>query len=171
MRSKLNPQGTSKINFPGFQEILDFTATGSESSVALTVDGDVDKEYRITIRNTSTTDSVCLRINNDSTANRHGRRYLQNYLGTITSNQNTGTFWYLGFVGGSGITEVLTPTGLIKTCFTQSNNYASGTTIENCYIAGNSFNSTANVTLLYFLMSSGAFPTGTRITIYARRSN
>ena len=65
---KLSPQGTSKLNFPGFQEILDFTATGSEASVSVAVDGDTDKEYIIDIRNTSTT-WFTIRFNNNSGAN------------------------------------------------------------------------------------------------------
>jgi hypothetical protein len=171
MQAKLNPTGSAKINFPGFQEILDFTSAGSESSVSVTVDGDTDKEYIICANNTDTGEVILLRLNNDSTANKYGRQYIYNNAGTITSARQTDASFRLTRILGLGVFNLLTPTGFLKTGFWISPAYTSGTTIGNILIEGLSFNSTSNVTSLDFLMESGNFTSGTRITVYCRRSN
>lgn len=163
---KINPQG--KISFPGFQEIGDFTATGSEASWSLAVDGDTDKEYRIIVRSIGD-QYIQLRLNNDSGGN-YGRQTLINDGGTIEANRAGGQTEFFICVRGLAEASLLTPTGFIKTFFCQDQYYTSGTTIRWCQMAGRSYNSTSNITSLNFLNSTGNFTSGTRITVYARRS-
>lgn len=165
---KLNPYNNAKISFPGFQEILDFTSAGSESSVSVAVNGDVDKEYKIVVRGLHTSGNITLRLNNDSTADKYGRQYLINQGGTISSGRSTATGMIVGAALGLNVISLLTPTGFIKTAFLEDNTYTSGTTMANIIRTGWSFNSTANVTSIDFIFS--LFTTGTRICVYARRS-
>jgi hypothetical protein len=168
MQVKLNPLG--KINFPGFQEILDFTSAGSEASVSVTVDGDTDKEYRIVVSNVGS-QNLWLRLNNDSTADIYGRQYIYNNAGTITAARGTLNYLFISYNSGYGEASLLTPSGLIKTMYKTTHLYSSGTTVGGTIIDGFSYNSTSNITSLDFLMASGNFTSGTRITVYARRSN
>ena len=167
---KLNPQPTARLNFPGFQEILDFTSAGSESSVSVTVDGDTDKEYKIIIRNL-TSQQIYIRPNNDSGATNYGYQYLLNNAGTITAARNVTTSIFPTGTLSEDTYTFLTPTGFLKTAFNDRNGYTSGTTIGLFLVAGSVWNSTSNVTSLDFVSASGNFTTGTRITVYARRSN
>jgi hypothetical protein len=169
MQSKLNPQTSAKINFPGFQEILDFTSAGSESSTSVTVDGDTDKEYKIICRNLSTT-SIHVRLNNDS-GNNYGFQYLDNTSGSISAARSTANN-YGGYLYSNGLTEmsVLTPSSCIKTMFVSNGVWSSGTTINEYLTWGFSWNSTSNVTSINFVPITGNFTSGTRITVYARRS-
>lgn len=164
---KLNPQG--KLNFPGFQEILDFTSAGSESSVSVTVDGDTDKEYKILVRSTDSADIVRMALNNDTTAANYGRQYIYNNSGTITAARDT-SVPLLGNKLANSETSLLTPSGFIKTLFNNPLVYSTGTTIQEYFLAGQSYNSTANITSLNFYMSSGNFTSGTRISVFARRA-
>lgn len=178
---KLNPQyvsGTAKgkINFPGFQEILDFTSAGSESSVSVAVDGDTDKEYTIYSFNPDSTKSLVMRLNAD--AGNCGYQRLYNNAGTIGALRNTTqTFMILSAGGGSGkglaISSLLTPSGFIKTLFDLNADGLAGTGVNWFECGGYSWNSTANVTSLVFYPNgaSGNFTSGTRITVFARRSN
>ena len=166
---KLNPVGTAKLNFPGFQEILDFTSAGSESSVSVTVDGDTDKEYKIVYRSAGS-DQTVLRLNNDSTANIYGRQYILNDAG-ISAGRSTDSGFSMSWTTGLLTFSLLTPTSFIKTLFFDFNRWSSGTTISFFGLQGWSYNSTSNITSLNFLTTSGNFTSGTRITVYARRSN
>jgi hypothetical protein len=175
MYAKLNPtRGTvdakGKLNFPGFQEILDFTSAGSESSVSVTVDGDTDKEYKIVVRNT-TAQVIALLLNNDNTAAHYGFQYLDNTAGSVTAARTTAALIYTAYALGLCNVSLLTPTGFLKTAFTSQGIYTSGTTINQYNMFGQVWNSTANVTSLDFSPASGNFTSGTRITVYARRSN
>jgi hypothetical protein len=166
---KRNPNTIAKLNFPGFQEILDFTATGSESSVSVTVDGDTDKEFVIVLAPLGV--GIGLRLNNDSTAGKYGYQYLQNSVGSIAAGRGTGTFFYaLQPATGTYVAHLLTPSGFIKTSFVRNGQYTTGTTISDFNCIGESFNSTANITSLNFFSGSN-WTSGTRITVYARRSN
>ena len=175
MQAKLNPQrgdvdAKGKISYPGFQEILDFTSAGSESSASITVDGDTDKEYIICIRN-SGGNEVHMRLNSDSGTN-YGQQYLLNYQGTITAaSQATTTIQLCSNPLGISETKLCTPSGFIKTAFTMGASFNSGTTIDYWRGYGFSWNNTANVTLINLYSSSGNFTSGTRIVVYARRSN
>jgi hypothetical protein len=178
MQAKLNPQFTSgsstatagKLNFPGFQEILDFTSAGSESSVSVTVDGDTDKEYKIFIRNLSSSAQMSLYLNNDKTT-AYGYQYLLNNAGSISAYRGASTtIFQISFLGINEAT-LLTPQGFIKTCFFMNGQYSSGTTMVISYINGRSYNSTSNITSLNFESDTGNFTAGTCITVYARRSN
>lgn len=164
---KLNPYNDAEISFPGFQRIHDFTATGSESSTSVTVDGDTDKEYRIVVRGLQDAGNITLRLNNDATAGKYGRQYLLNQAGTISAGRSTGTGMIVGAAKGINIISLLTPSGFIKTSFFEDNTYTSGTTMANIIRTGWSFNSTSNVTSLDFIFS---FTAGTRIVVYARRT-
>jgi hypothetical protein len=165
---KLNPLG--KINFPGFQEILDFTSAGSESSTSVTVDGDTDKEYICVVRSLTAGD-ILMRLNNDSTSGKYGRQYIYNNAGTISAGRATATEWGISPAWvGMAVINLLTPTGFLKTCFRSYLDYTSGTTISHTFQDGYVFNSTSNVTSLDFLAGSGNFTSGTRIVVYARRS-
>lgn len=167
---KLNPYNGAKISFPGFQEILDFTSAGSESSVSVTVDGDTDKEYLIYTRNLNSGAKIGFRFNSDS-GNNYGYQFLNNSSGTITANRSydSGTSAITNTLGEQ-LWRVLTPTGFIKTMFSESCVYSSGTTISQMTFVGWSWNSTANVTSIDFFSASGNFGTGTRICVYARRA-
>jgi hypothetical protein len=168
MQCKLNPNSSVKVNFPGFQEILDFTSAGSESSVSVTVDGDTDKEYKIVIRGIGA-DLVWLRL--DGATSGYGSQYLMNNAGTITSARATNGA--LIEAGAYNIIEgsLLTPTGFIKTFFSSEIRYSSGTTIGLTFTSGWAYNSTSNITTMDFIASNPNFASGTRITVYARRSN
>lgn len=165
---KLNPVGTAKINFPGFQKIADFTSTGSESTFNVTVDSDVDKEYHIYCRDFDATDLIYLRLNGDS-GNNYGAQYID-LTSSVTSARGVNSYLFncntLGIFHGI----LLTPTGLIKTMFQSHSTYASGTTISSIDFYGRSWNNTAKVTSLNFLSAAGNWAAGTRIVVYARRS-
>ncbi len=165
---KLNP--LAKINFPGFQEILDFTATGSESSVSVTVDGDTDKEYIVDIRNTDASNYVYFRLNADSGAN-YGYHYIANVGGTISAARATGqTFFMFSAPLENAQLKVLSPSGLIKTCFELNGRYSSGTTMARCQLFGHCYNSTSNITSLDFSSDATEWTAGTRIYVGVRRA-
>jgi len=174
MQAKLNPQFVAattkgKLNFPGFQEIFDFTAAGGEASTSVTVDGDTDKEYLIYCRDIEA-DYVSLRLNNDSTANVYGRQYLLNDGGAINAARGTANQMYICEPYGESFMSLLTPTGFLKTVSSACYNITSGTTVDEVFHQVWSYNSTSNITSLDFLMESGNFTAGTRIMVYARRS-
>lgn len=165
---KLNPLG--KINFPGFQEILDFTATGSESSVSVSVNGDTDKEYKIVIYNPSATKSIQFQLNNDTGSN-YGTQYIRNSSGSLSAARGTNAYMSVAATLELMVCTMLTPTGFIKTCYASRPRYASGTTMQDLIEEGNSWNNTANVTLIKFTeYAGGTMDAGTRIVVYARRS-
>jgi hypothetical protein len=161
-----------KINFPGFQEIADFISDGTESSFSLAVDGDTDKEYKIEIRSGGA-EWICMRLNNDAKSGNYGRQYLQNSGGSITAARLANeTYMYLGGGAGSGQASLLTPVGFPKTVFDSFIYNVSGTTVGNFSIQGWTYTPTANVVSLDFMPDTNVnFSAGTRITVYARRSN
>lgn len=165
---KLNPVDGAVLSFPGFQRILNFTATGSESSVSVTVDGDVDKEYIILALGLTT--DVHLKLNNDATAGIYGYQAFWNGSGTLSAGRYTDNKIGVTVSPGLGIIRLLTPSGFIKTAYIDQSYYSSGTTMSSVYYRGVSYNSTSNITSLNFVSSSGNFDSGTRITVYARRS-
>jgi hypothetical protein len=165
---KLNPVGSAKINFPGFQEILDFTSAGSESSVSVAVDGDTDKEYKIVISTAADTNGVILKLNNAAT--NYGYQRIANFEGTIAAlRDTTQTNMIISSYKGISESTLLTPTGFPKTLMASFGGILSGTTVRYCNIYGHTYNSTSNVTSLDFSCSSGNFTSGTRICVYARR--
>jgi hypothetical protein len=182
MKVKFNPKisavvsgattSVATINFPGFQEILDFTSVGSESTVSVTVDGDTDKEYIICVFNLSG-DTIDMKLNNDGGAV-YGRQGLDNAGGSISAFRNTGQTTGLRVVGatkGLGICRLLTPSSLVKVLWMQSMNTTSGTTVYDALLMPCVYNSTSNITSLYFYLTGGGnFTAGTRITVYARRA-
>ena len=171
--TKLNPSGMGdcEINFPGFQEILDFTSDGSEASVSVTVDGDTDKEYKIVGRNTSASVTVLGRCNSDA-GNNYGYQYLFNDNGSISAARAALSYVYrLPPIQGISTFSLLTPTGFIKTGTLQEAYSVSGTSILYFASYGFVWNNTANVTLLTFAPITGNFEAGTRIAVYCRRSN
>lgn len=159
-----------KLNFPGFQEILDFTSAGSESSVSVAVDGDTDKEYKIVFRNLTSV-TCYMRLNGDTGASAYGYQQLQNDNGTITASRGTTSVMSFFNALSNNIYTLLTPTGFVKTGFAERNLYTSGTTMRGVVGIGHSYNSTSNITAISFFTDSGNFTAGTRITVYARRSN
>lgn len=168
MYMHLAPQGTAKLNFPGFQEILDFTATGSEASKSVTVDGDTDKEYIVYVRNLGVNE-INITLNGATTD--YGRQYIVNNAGSVTAARNT-TAW-IAYVHGIGevIGTLSTPKGLQKLWTSSHNAYTSGTTVGVSMLFHMTYNSTANVTSIDFASSAGNMASGSRITVYARRSN
>jgi hypothetical protein len=170
--AKLNPTGSARVNFPGFQEILDFTSAGGEASVSVTVDGDTDKEYKILIRSFEPGGYLIYRFNADTGAN-YGRQYLFNNGGTISAARGTGEAKMYCSVGFLTFSEILlsTPSGLVKTHYQICGKYTSGNTVNQSYLDGNVWNSTAKPTSITFSRDTDNFTAGTRITVYARRSN
>jgi hypothetical protein len=165
--------GNGKLNFPGFQEVLDFTATGSESSTSCTVDSNTDKEYIILVRNVATgTSSVLLKLNNDGTAGNYGYQYLYNASGSITAARATSNAYFMGESAYKtlSVKHLLTPNGFTKILWNCLNEYSSGTTVGNNSVFGYVHNTTSNITSIDFASSSGNFTSGTRIVVYARRS-
>jgi len=176
MQAKLNPQyvsGTAqgKLNFPGFQEILNFTSVGSESSISVTVDGDVDKEYKVIVRNLITDQHIYMRMNADAGATSYGYQRIYNDGGNISAARGTLSGFYVNPIKGLNEYSIFTPTGFLKTGFMTAARYDSGTALNVSYIAGSVYNSTSNITSLGFYPASGNFVTGTSIIVYARRSN
>jgi len=166
MQCRLAPYNNAKISFPGFQEILDFTSAGSESSVSVTVNGDVDKEYVIYARPTAT--SVFALINNDGAVGNYGTQGLQNSGGSISAGRLTNDdFMFLFYSGGFAYLK----TGIgITTGFQTNTTWDSGTTISLALLAGKSWNSSSNITSLDFVPDDATFSSGTRISVYARRT-
>lgn len=164
---KLNPKG--KINFPGFQEILDFTATGSESSVSVTVDGDVDKEYIVCCLSGSPT---LIRLNNDSSSSNYGYQRVRNNAGSISASRDASLgALFAPIATGLNTLRILTPTGFIKTGLQERMEGVSGTSISGHSLYGSSWNSTVKVTSINYLVDgAGNFTAGTRIVVYARRA-
>lgn len=165
---KLNPLG--KLNFPGFQEILDFTSAGSESSVSVAVDGDTDKEYSICIRNLDGTNSVNMLLGGDTST--YGFQRVINSAGTITADRDTSEATII-VCPALSVTEasLITASGFIKSLFVTKSTYTSGTTIGSHSKQGYAYDGTATFSSIDFASSSGNFTAGTRITVYARRSS
>lgn len=159
---------SSVINFPGFQKIADFIATGNESSFSVDVDGDTDKEYYIYGMNLS---QICdVTLNKDSGSN-YPYKYVFNNAGTLsTAGDVTGCV--VGVTANSifSINLICRP-GILKMSFSHAANYTSGTTINTGTVYASSWNNTANITSITFTGRSGNFGSGTRISVYARRSN
>jgi len=175
MQTKLNPtrgdvDAKGKLNFPGFQEILDFTSAGSESSVSAAVDGDTDKEYKIIVRNLDTADSVNLLLGGDTST--YGYQRMTNTAGTIAAAGDTSEATII-LCPALSLCEatLLTPSGFQKTLFLNQSTYTSGTTMANFNLYAYAYDGTATFTSLDFSSASGNFTAGTRITVYARRSN
>jgi hypothetical protein len=168
-----NPYGSDlqgKINFPGFQEIADFISDGTETSFNVAVDGDTDKEYKIVVRNL-TSNSLVLSLNKD-TSSIYGRQLLQNNNGTISCGRYVGTWFYVGYASAIDEMTLLTPVGFPKTLISKTGTWTSGTTVYNFSSNGFVYTGTGNITSLnFFIDNSSAFTSGTRITVYARRSN
>src|SRR5574343_2101320 len=170
---KLNPTGAvgaTKINFPGFQKILDWTSAGSESSVSVTVAADTDKEFHISIRNLNGTNAVNLLLGEDTST--YGYQRITNTAGTVAAARDTSEATII-MCPALSICEatLLTPTGFQKTMFLQQTTYTSGTTIANHNLYGYAYDGTATFKSLDFSPASGNFTAGTRITVYARRTN
>jgi hypothetical protein len=158
-------------SFPDFDKILDFTSAGSESSVSVAVNGDVDKEYQVIVRNPSGSANVYTRLNNDSGSN-YGHQYLLNDTGTVVASRPAANTILTNTQASNLSNEVIiAPTGFIKTSFHRRFLYVSGTSLEGLYLYGNSYNSTSNITSINFVSSSGNFTAGTRIIVYRRRVN
>lgn len=165
---KLQPQG--KVEFDGYQELMNWTSAGSESSVSLTVDGDTDMEYVIEARNLDADDRVGLRLNNDSTAGIYGHQYIQNSSGTITAARATEAVMYITDDLGRGSLTISTISGFTKFLLNNVSGYTSGTTIPTLRLFGRVYNSTSNITSLDFLSESGNFTAGTNIRVLGRRA-
>lgn len=169
--AKLNPTGAvgaTRISFPGFQKIADFTATGGETSLAVSVNGDTDLTYLIYAR--AFNDEVDVRLNNVSTAS-YGREVMQNVSGTIASSQATNfTELRVAQKLGVGTLSLSTPSGFIKIGNQFESIFSSGTTVSTNQLAGYAYNSTANITSLNFIAPSTSWGAGTKIVVYVRRS-
>jgi hypothetical protein len=132
------------------------------------VDGDTDKEYKIVCMNMNASYSVQVQLNNAATS--YGYHNLFNSAGSISSGRNsTGvltSFYY-------GVTEftLLTASGIVKMGYTANPFYGTGTTVDSLFLWGNNYVTTGNITLMNFFSNTGNFTSGTRITVYARRSN
>jgi hypothetical protein len=168
---KLQPQG--KVEFDGYQELMNWTSAGSESSVALTVDGDTDMEYVIECRNlkVASNSGLYCRLNNDSTANIFGFQYIFNSAGTITAARGTTNLgFFVSTQGGYGAVKVSTIDGFLKFSQQQIGECSSGTDVTKLFLTGFSYNSTYNITSLDFLIESGNFTAGTNIRVLGRRA-
>lgn len=167
MLCKLKPVSGAKINFPGFQQILDFTSAGSESSVSVTVDGDTDKEYKIMIRNLDAADAIYATLDGSTAC---GYQLLKNASGTISASR--GATAVLGICQALSLADItfLLPTGFLKTSLNRVSVHSSGTTMSEYHLYGIVNNDTSGTSSMEFTPASGNFTAGTRITVYARRS-
>ena len=165
---KLRPYGD--INFPGFQSICEFVASGAETSKTVSVDGDTDKEYIIYVRNLSTANDILVRLNADSGAN-YGYQYFRNLDGTITAARSTtATTLFAVDVKDSIFVHLLTPVGFNKTGFFMRNRLDTGNDVDMELVVGCVYNNTANITSINFSMSSGYFSAGSSIFVFAGRT-
>lgn len=170
MGGKLRPINDAKISFPGWQRVLDFVATGSESSKDVTVAGDTDREFLIIARNLTSGQSVNVKLNNDSGAAKYGQQYLYNGSGTLSAGRDTGTFLEVGQLYTSGCIRLSTNSGFLKCALGVWGKHSSGTTISQVNFVGWSYNATANITSLNFYCPSGNWTAGTKITVLVRRA-
>lgn len=140
------------------------------SSVSLTVNGDVDKEYKFLVLALATK-YVYFTLNGDAGAN-YGIQLIENDSGTISAAKATGQPSLLtGFPLGLGETSLFTPVGLVKTSYSNYCMYTSGTTMRIFTLRGGVYNSISNITSITFIPDSGNFTAGTRIIVFARRTN
>lgn len=170
MQAKLNPTGSSRISFPGFQEVLDFTSAGSESSVSVAVNGDTDLEYIILIRNLNSSQGINVLLNNDSGATAYGYQHLINSAGTVSAARGTAAAMFIAGTLSIMEARLSTPSGFIKTGVNTQGVYGSGTTVNVHQIVGRSYNSTSNITSIDAVSASGNFTAGTQVAVYARRA-
>jgi hypothetical protein len=168
LSNKLNPVAGARINFAGYQKILDFTATGSEASKSVAVNGDVDNEYMILMYCSSASATIYARLNQASTG--YGQQNINNTSGSITSSSSAYSAMGICSPLSTATLRCLTPQGLIKTGVNNVLVYSSGTTITSYQIYGTCYNIVTNVFSLDFTMSSGNFVSGTRIVVFARRA-
>lgn len=142
--------------------------TDSYATYNLAVDGDTDKEYLINARNLSAR-SILLNINYQA-VNLFGRQYIYNSAGTIGATRDTANLTICTTLSASR-SVVKTPASLQKTILVEFARFTTGTTIEQYFVSGGAWKSTDAVGALNFsLHSTGIFTAGTRITVYARRS-
>lgn len=152
----------------GFKQIADFTSAGSESSMSVTVNSDVDLEYRIDVFNTSTLRYLRIVLNSDTGAN-YGYQFIYNTAGVVTAARSAVSELTLSNnIRGLGSLTILAPVGFIKTCFDSQQSWLSGTTVNQCGIEGQVWNNTASITNMTMSPNIGNFTSGTRITVYAR---
>jgi hypothetical protein len=163
-----------KESFPGFQRIGDFTSAGTESSYSLAVNGDTDKEYMINFFNANPSNFLYFRLNNDSGGTSYGYQYLFNGSGSVSAARGVSSFLNTSQYLSESTYRLLTPMGMVKTCYNSVGSYnsgtSSGTTLHRYAATGSVWDSTANVTSLNFSLDSGNFTAGTRITVYVRRT-
>ena len=162
---KLQPKST--VEFDGYQELMNWTSAGSESSVSLTVDGDTDMEYVIEARNL-TAQNMNLRLNNASS--NYGRQALCNVGGTISALRQTLTYILGCYAISLNRIIISTINGFPKFTNMIPHVYTSGTTISDFYLIGDVYNSTNNITSLNFICNSGNFTAGTNIRVLGRRA-
>jgi hypothetical protein len=161
----------AKLNFPGYQEIFDFLSVGGETSVPCFVDSDTDKDFIIYTRNTNSSYTILLRLNSDAGAN-YGQQQGYDYQGTIYAGRNTNltALNINASYPSASIGSLIAPVGGTKKLICQDLLYVSGTTIDLTRKVVGVWNNTASINLFTFLMSTGNFTAGTRITVFARRS-
>lgn len=157
----------AKVKFPGMQKIVDFVSDNTVSSLNVTVDGDTDKEYIIYVKDAGTTTGIYQRLNGDSV--NYGRQTILDTAGSITASRNTTNTIGFPLPYSGSMTHLFCLPDIVLGQQIH-NDWTSGTTIGTFKYDSMSFNSTANVVTISFNAYSGNFATGTRIIIYARRS-
>lgn len=171
-QAKLNPTGAvgaTRISFPGYQKIAD-SALNGESTLSVTV-ASTDLDIIVYVFN-STTSQIRLRLNNDTGSN-YGYQYLENASGAVTAGRGTNSYMWASLAASNktlSIIQILAPSGFNRAVHMTQVSWSSGTTMADCAAVPHVWNSTANLSTLDFYPSTGTFASGTRITVYARRS-
>jgi hypothetical protein len=163
---------------PGWELIGDYTVSGGAvSSITFSsLDGNTDEWYRfeIWVKNASANSAVCLRPNNDATANNYRYQYGLDAnttpsaaRGDFTNGMillNTTTVGDLGMARGT----LYAKTGNRRICISDNMSHVNGTS-QDCYEWRNQWKDTStNITsLVFFGSAAGAmFDNGSRVRLW-----
>jgi hypothetical protein len=155
---------------PNIEKLLDYTCTGSDASVTLTVAGNTDLEYYLIINNLNTSQQINVTLNGD-TASNYGDQYLGNLSGSIVAQRTTNFATIINTpVTSSAFFNISTTNGFQAYALLEDTRWSSGTTISGCLIRSRVWNNTAQVTSITAAIGSGNFTANSRIIIYGRRA-
>jgi hypothetical protein len=143
---------------------------GGYSSIDVAVNSDTDLEYYIVVRNLDATNTINCLLNYALTG--YGYQYIYNNAGSISAARGTDTKLAECRKKSLSVVSLLCPVGFTHTAYRSSVEWSSGTTVTAGIWSGTVHNSTSPVTAISFRCGANApMTSGTRITVFARRTN
>lgn len=160
--------------------VYETTLSTAASSVTISgLDGNTDEVYYLKMMFNNTSDSntnVKLRINNDSTASRYGRQYLEGQNSTASAARDTADGAYIAYATAGNISQsentIYAKTGNERLILSRYSGTINGTTVTQAVFLGYSYNETStNLTSIVLVAgAANALGVGTYIALYRRRA-